>query len=104
VTVRTSPRPKWHFHPRRENGPTRDLAVSEHGNGRQTRNLPRDGTHKLRRALREAMELPAGQAETARKRKEPARRETRISFSRSPQELDKLRRRAERRKALGLDP
>jgi hypothetical protein len=58
----------------------------------------------MRRALREAMELPAGSAETASKPKEPTRRETRISFSRTPQELEKLWRRAECRKALGLDP
>jgi len=55
----------------------------------------------MRRTLREAMEQPAA---TASKPKEPAKRETRISFARTPQEIDKLRRRAERRKALGLDP
>ena len=53
----------------------------------------------LRRALRGAMEQPA---ETASKPKEPAR--ARLSLARTPQEIDKLRRRAERRKALGLDP
>ena len=59
---------------------------------------------EMRRALREEMELAAGQAKTASKPNEPARRETRISFARTPQEIDKLQRRAERRKALGLDP
>jgi hypothetical protein len=53
----------------------------------------------MRRALREAMEQPA---ETASKPKEPAR--ARLSLARTPQEIDKLRRRAEHRKALGLDP
>ena len=56
----------------------------------------------MRRALREAMELPARQAEPASNPKEPAR--ARLSLARTPQEIDKLRRRAERRKALGLDP
>jgi hypothetical protein len=53
----------------------------------------------MQRALREAKEQPA---ETASKPKEPAR--ARLSLARTPQEIDKVRRRAERRKALGLDP
>jgi hypothetical protein len=50
------------------------------------------------------MEQAAGEAETASKPKEPVERPTRISFARIPQEIDKLRRRAARGKALGLDP
>jgi hypothetical protein len=53
----------------------------------------------MRRALREVMVQPA---ETASNPKEPAR--ARIFFARTLQEIDRLRRRAERRKALGLEP
>ena len=59
---------------------------------------------EMRHALLVAMQAAEREAETASRPSEPAKRETRISFVRTPQEIDKLRRRAERRKALGLDP
>ena len=59
---------------------------------------------EMQHALLVAMQAAEREAETASKPNEPARRETRLSFARTPQEIDKLRRRAERRKALGLDP